>query len=775
MAFNGHADAHAPLRSLPLTSPQRTPLSRLPPATDLSRWRFSTPGLGTPDVGRHLWTYLRGDGDETSPQTLEDKYWLGLPTSQPQLPRAKTPSEAAENGYLFYSRVVQSSDGHYAGEYGGPLFLIPGLVIGSYVTETPFADEWRIEISRYLRNRQNPNGGWGLHIAGPSTVFGTSCNYVALRLLGHGPDEPFMARARNLLHSLGGTTGVPSWGKLWLAILGVYDWEGMNPIPPELWLLPDWVPIHPWRWWIHTRMVYIPMGWLWGCHWTYKDAKTDPVIASLREELYVQPYDSINWPAQRGNVAEIDIFAPHTKLLKTLMTILGYYAKISPSLVRTAGMAQAYKLLKREDENTGYQCLGPVNKMLNQVVRYAVEGGDSDAVALHREKMRDFLWMSGEGMSMCGTNGSQLWDTSFLAQAVSSTTRLVRNPQIKPSIQAILRWLDDTQIRENPQHFRSCYRHATRGAWPFSTKQQGYTVSDCTSEGLKAVIDLQDPRMGLEPLVDVARLRESVDLLLTMQNPSGGFASYERINGPGVLEWINPAEVFGGIMIEYDYPECTTSVVGALCKFRNLDPKYRRGEIDATVERAVRYILRAQRKDGSWFGSWAVCFTYATMFALESLHLAGLSYDNCPAVRRACEFLLSKQNVPENASLPSSPAAKQHPSPDVGRGTDGGWGEHFDSCVTGEYIPLRTSSICQTAWAVIALVHAQYPHFDRLRIATRFIMDQQKEDGRWEDDHPCIGVFNRNCGIVYPNYKFSFVIWALGKVAERLGEGEDGW
>jgi squalene cyclase len=34
-------------------------------------------------------------------------------------------------------------------------------------------------------------------------------------------------------------------------------------------------------------------------------------------------------------------------------------------------------------------------------------------------------------------------------------------------------------------------RHRTKGAWPFSTKEQGYTVSDCTGEGLKSVLYLQ--------------------------------------------------------------------------------------------------------------------------------------------------------------------------------------------------------------------------------------------------------------------------------------------
>ena len=38
---------------------------------------------------------------------------------------------------------------------------------------------------------------------------------------------------------------------------------------------------------------------------------------------------------------------------------------------------------------------------------------------------------------------------------------------------------------------------------------------------------------------------DSVDLLLTLQNPDGGFASYELIRGPSWLERLNPAEVFG--------------------------------------------------------------------------------------------------------------------------------------------------------------------------------------------------------------------------------------
>jgi lanosterol synthase len=41
-------------------------------------------------------------------------------------------------------------------------------------------------------------------------------------------------------------------------------------------------------------------------------------------------------------------------------------------------------------------------------------------------------------------------------------------------------------------HFEEAWRHCTKGAWPFSTPEQSYLVSDTTSEALKAVMGLQE-------------------------------------------------------------------------------------------------------------------------------------------------------------------------------------------------------------------------------------------------------------------------------------------
>nr|KAG5686211.1 hypothetical protein BaRGS_005556 [Batillaria attramentaria] len=53
----------------------------------------------------------------------------------------------------FYSQL-QAEDGHWAGDYGGPLFLLPGLVIVCYITKTPFTEAQRLEMIRYLRSVQ---------------------------------------------------------------------------------------------------------------------------------------------------------------------------------------------------------------------------------------------------------------------------------------------------------------------------------------------------------------------------------------------------------------------------------------------------------------------------------------------------------------------------------------------------------------------------------------------------------------------------------------------
>ena len=64
-----------------------------------------------------------------------------------------TAKEAAHKGMSFF-QMVQCEDGHWAGDYGGPMFLLPGLVCALYLTQVPYPEGRREGMVAYLKNHQ---------------------------------------------------------------------------------------------------------------------------------------------------------------------------------------------------------------------------------------------------------------------------------------------------------------------------------------------------------------------------------------------------------------------------------------------------------------------------------------------------------------------------------------------------------------------------------------------------------------------------------------------
>ncbi|ROT39023.1 lanosterol synthase [Sodiomyces alkalinus F11] len=709
---------------------------KLAEKTDGSRWRLDD------QDGRHRWTYLEDEeAAKQWPQSHADKYYLGLPLDLRDLPPPQSPLDAARNGLTFYEKL-QLPPGEWGCEYGGPMFLLPGIIITWYVTKTPISSAYATEMKNYLFARAHPTlGGWGLHVEGESTVFGCTLNYTALRILGVEPDHPVMLKARARLHALGGATSSPHWAKWWLAVLGVADWDVVNPVPPELWLVPDWVPFAPWRWWPHIRQVYVPMSHVASRRWSCEE--TD-LTRALREELFVQPWGSIRWKAHRNDIAPADNYHPKTWVLNTanwfLVNVWDPYLR--SSWIKERAEAWTSELVDMEDANTDYACLAPVSAPMTTVMCYIRDGPGSYTVRRHIERLEDSLWVNVEGMLCNGTNGVQCWDTAFSIQAAVAAG-LEGDERWRPMLVKALAFLDRQQIREDCKDQAKCYRHPRKGGWPFSNKTQGYAVSDCISEALKSVVLLQKTD-GYPQLLDDRRVFDAVDTILTYQNEdTGGVGSYEKRRGGKWMEVLNAAEVFGNIMVEYDYPECTTACVTALSIFQKHWPDYRADDIRRFVTRAVSWIKTNQWENGAWYGSWGVCFTYAAMFALESLSLVGEVYETSEHAKKGCDYLLSKQRA------------------------DGGWSESYKACETMQWVEHPSGSlVVQTAWAVIALMEAEYPHVEPIKKGIRLIMKRQQANGEWLSES-IEGVFNKSCMITYPNYKFTFPIKALGMFARK--------
>lgn len=91
-------------------------MSYTPPRTDPLGWRLV---ISEDSHGQQKWKYLpEGSARDAWPQDQVTKYALGLEVGAKKQKKAKDAGEAASNGYEVY-KLLQSSDGHFATEYGG--------------------------------------------------------------------------------------------------------------------------------------------------------------------------------------------------------------------------------------------------------------------------------------------------------------------------------------------------------------------------------------------------------------------------------------------------------------------------------------------------------------------------------------------------------------------------------------------------------------------------------------------------------------------------------
>ena len=633
----------------------------------------------------------------------------------------------------------QEADGAWRGDYGGPMFLLPMYVAACYIGKKSIEPKRKAGMLAYLSATQHPDGSFGLHAESSGCLFTTVLCYVAFRLLGLPADDDRVARARAFIHAHGTALACASWGKFTLALLNLYEYDGLQPLLPELWLLPASAPFHPSRLWCHSRQVYLAMAHLYGMK---ARMPADELTHALRHELYARPYQSILFAEHRNTIAPGDIYVPTSSALRAVNFVTGLYERVHVQALRQRSLARLFDHIEFEDRATQFIRIGPVNAVFNTLVHF-FQSPESEATARSFATLEGYLWDGHDGTKMNGYNSTALWDTAFAAQAMLETSAGATH---RGALQRAQAFVVNNQVLEDLPKYKRYYRHPCRGGWPFSNRAHGWPITDCTAEGLTAALMLEET--GLPPLPE-ERIFDAVRLLLTWQNRDGGWATYERQRSGRWLELLNPANVFDDIMVDHSYPECTAACLHslALCRRRfaarpdrPLDDLLGR-KAEAAIRRGERFLRKCQREDGSWEGSWGVCFTYGTWFGVRGLRAAGAENADA-ALRRACGFLYHHQN------------------------TDGGWGESGESCRERRYIASASHAV-NTAWALLTLVTAGEARDPRCEAAARFLVTTQLDNGDWPRQS-LSGVFNKTALINYENYRRYFPIWALARFAAAV-------
>ncbi len=581
----------------------------------------------------------------------------------------------------------------------------------------------------WIRSQQRADGTWANFHGGPGELSTTIEAYWALRLAGDRPDARHMLAAAEFIRREGGIERARVFTHVWLALFGLWSWERVPALPPEVVLLPASVPMNVYDFACWARQTIVALS-----------------IVKAHRPVRALPFDLRELHGGAHAPA-----APSTQRVERtpwrrgvwltgLDRLLRAYERRPLAPLRRLALAKAERWIVRRQEAdgswggiqppwvyslmalhlAGYPLEHPViRRGLEGLERFMVEDRDDSGGVGDGSESRPPAGRSSIGRRLEACQ-SPVWDTALAMLALSDAGLADDHPAMRSAAA----WLLAQEVTQRGDW--SVRRPELEpGGWAFEFANVNYPDVDDTVEVVLALARLEG-NASLRAPIDGA-IGRALRWVEGMQSSNGGWGAFDADNTRSLVREL-PFLDFGEVIDEpsADVTAHTVEMLGAL------------GLGDTPAARAgVRWLLEHQEADGSWFGRWGINHVYGTGAVVPGLAAAGVERSH-PAIRRAVAWLEAHQNE------------------------DGGWGEDPRSYDDPKWIGRGPSTASQTAWALLAL-HAAGERSPALARGLAWLVSTQRADGSWDEPQYTGTGFPSDYYINYHLYRLTFPVMALGR------------
>ena len=624
-------------------------------------------------------------------------------SSSPRLPAVEQALTRAREHLC----ALQAPDGHWRGLLQTNVTMnAEDLLLRQFLG---VRDEERLRrCAAWIRSQQAADGSWANFHGGPGDVSTTVEAYWALRLAGDESAEAHMQRAAAWAREHGGPRAARVFTHIWMALFGLWPWDEVPALPPELLFLPSWFPLNPYDFACWARQTVV-------------------ALTVVRAHRPVHPLAfTLSELGPGAPVARLPPASLTARLLTGADRLLRRYERHPLRGMRRHALAAAERwIIQRQEADGSWGGIQP--PWVYSLMALALQGYPLDHPVMRAglDGLEAFT-VQDEGMCWLEACQSPVWDTALAMLALGEAGLEHDDPALVRAAD----WLLDRQVTELAGDWAVRRPRLAPAAWAFEYHNLNYPDIDDTAVVALALRRVAHP----EPARVQRSVERAVDWVLGMQSSDGGWGAFDADNARALCRKL-PFCDFGEV-IDPPSADVTAHALELLAGEQQAGAQ-------ASAATGLAWLLDAQEQDGSWFGRWGVNHVYGTWSGLCALAAAGVPPED-PHMQRAATWLQSHQN------------------------SDGGWGEDCRSYKDPAWIGRGESTASQTAWALLGLYAAGQGDSAPARRGMLWLAQTQQPGGSWEEPQYTGTGFPGDFYINYHLYRLIFPVMALGRCLQAV-------